>query len=72
MMGSDIGHWDVPEFDSPLAEAYELIERDILDPDGFRQFVFANAVQFYGALNPEFFAGTSVKREASDELALTP
>jgi predicted TIM-barrel fold metal-dependent hydrolase len=72
MMGSDIGHWDVPEFDSPLAEAYELVEREVLDSDGFRQFVFANAVQFYGALNPEFFAGTSVEREASDELALTP
>ena len=27
---SDLGHWDVPEFDEPLEEAYELVERKIL------------------------------------------
>jgi predicted TIM-barrel fold metal-dependent hydrolase len=69
MMGSDIGHWDVPEFDSPLAEAYELVEREILDLEAFREFVFANSVRFYGALNPDFFAGTTVEQEARAELA---
>jgi predicted TIM-barrel fold metal-dependent hydrolase len=69
MMGSDIGHWDVPEFDTPLAEAYELVEREILDPEAFRDFVFANSVRFYGALNSDFFAGTAVEDAARAELA---
>ena len=37
MMGSDIGHWDVPEFESPLAEAYELVEPGVLDASAFRE-----------------------------------
>ena len=40
IMGSDIGHWDVVDFTSPLAEAYELVERELLDADTFRDFVF--------------------------------
>jgi predicted TIM-barrel fold metal-dependent hydrolase len=62
---SDLGHWDVPEFDEPLEEAYELIEHGILDADQFRDFVFSNPVRFYGSLNPEFFAGTTIEREAA-------
>jgi predicted TIM-barrel fold metal-dependent hydrolase len=62
---SDLGHWDVPDFDEPLEEAYELVERDILDPDQFRDFVFANPVRFYGSLNPDFFTGTAIEKEAT-------
>ena len=39
---SDLGHWDVPEFDEPLEEAYELVERKILREDEFGDFVFTN------------------------------
>jgi hypothetical protein len=65
IMGSDIGHWDVPEFDSPLAEAYELVERGVLDADSFRDFVFTNPLRFYGSLNPQFFTGTVIEKEAT-------
>lgn len=65
---SDLGHWDVPEFDDPLAEAYELVERGLLDRDELRDFVFGNPVRFYGALNPQFFAGTVVEHEAAAEV----
>jgi predicted TIM-barrel fold metal-dependent hydrolase len=68
MMGSDIGHWDVPEFDSPLAEAYELVEHGILDVDSFRDFVFANPVRCYGGSNPRFFEGTVVEDETASVL----
>jgi predicted TIM-barrel fold metal-dependent hydrolase len=61
---SDLGHWDVPEFDEPLAEAYELVEREILTLDQLRDFVFANPVRFYGSLDAGFFAGTTVEAEA--------
>jgi len=66
---SDLGHWDVPEFDEPLGEAYELIEHGILDADAFREFVFANPVRFYGSLNPGFFNGTAIEKEAAAVLS---
>ena len=65
---SDLGHWDVPEFDEPLEEAYELLERGILDADQLRDFLFVNPVRFYGSLNPEFFAGTTVEQQSAEVL----
>jgi hypothetical protein len=65
---SDLGHWDVPEFDEPLEEASELVDHGILDADQLRDFLFTNPVHFYGALNPDFFAGTAIEREAADAL----
>jgi hypothetical protein len=65
ILGSDLGHWDVPDFDAPLEETYELLEDGILDADQFRDFVFANPVRFYSSLNPDFFAGTAVEKEAA-------
>ncbi len=62
---SDLGHWDVPEFDEPLEEAYELVERGIVDTDQLRDFVFRNPVRFYASLYPAFFAGTSVEAEVA-------
>jgi hypothetical protein len=64
-MGSDIGHWDVPEFDSPLAEAYELVDDGILDEAQLREFLFTNSVALYGASNPGFFTGTVIERETA-------
>jgi predicted TIM-barrel fold metal-dependent hydrolase len=65
IMGSDIGHWDVPEFTEPLTEAYELLEHGLIDADAFRAFVFENPVRLYGSLNPTFFAGTSIEGPAA-------
>lgn len=62
---SDLGHWDVPEFDQPVEEAFELVERGILDLDQLRQFLFDNPVRFYASLNPTFFSGTAIGREAA-------
>ena len=60
MFASDLGHWDVPDFDEPLEEAHELVERGILNPDSFREFVFTNPLRFYSSLDPTFFQGTTV------------
>jgi hypothetical protein len=57
---SDLGHWDVPDFDEPLEEAFELVERGILDADQLREFAFVNPIRFYASLNPSFFAETAV------------
>jgi len=61
IFSSDIGHWDVPDMLEVLEEAYELVERDLLDADDFREFVFSNAAGFYGEPNPKFFEGTAVE-----------
>lgn len=63
-VGSDIGHWDVPNFDHPLQEAYEQIEHSLLTPEHFRAFTFDNAVRFYGGEKPGFFEGTVVESAA--------
>jgi predicted TIM-barrel fold metal-dependent hydrolase len=65
MFGSDLGHWDVPDFSIPLEEAHELVDDGLLDEEQFRAFVFENPVRFYGSLDPDFFAGTSVDRHAA-------
>ena len=54
-MGSDIGHWDVPRFDEPLEEAYEMLERGILDEEALRDFLFTYPVRFLTEANPDFF-----------------
>jgi predicted TIM-barrel fold metal-dependent hydrolase len=63
IMGSDVGHWDVTHFESPLAEAWELVEKGILDTDDFREFVFTNSVRLYGDPSGQFFHGTAVEGE---------
>ncbi len=67
---SDLGHWDVPRFDQPLEEAFELVERGILDADQLRDFVFINPLRFYASLNPEFFTQTAIEKEAAEALML--
>jgi hypothetical protein len=41
----------------------------LLDDGDFRDFTFANAVRFWGEVNPDFFKGTAVERQAAEVLA---
>jgi hypothetical protein len=66
---SDIGHFDVPDMTGVVPEAYELVEHGLLDGDEFRDFMFANAVRFWGRVNPDFFKGTVVESQAAEALA---
>ena len=61
MISSDIGHWDVPQADRVLCEAYELVENGLIGEQDFRDFVFANPARLHTGMNPAFFAGTSVE-----------
>jgi hypothetical protein len=45
------------------AEAYELVEHGLITDDDFRDFVFANPVRYFTALNRDFFKGTSVEKD---------
>jgi hypothetical protein len=53
-----------------VPEAHELVEHGLLTDDDFRDFMFANAVRFWGEVNPEFFEGTVVENAAAHVLAL--
>jgi predicted TIM-barrel fold metal-dependent hydrolase len=67
--GSDLGHWDLPDMRDAAAEAYELVEKDVISEENFRDFVFVNPVKFVTALNPDFFKGTVVEHAVNKLLA---
>jgi predicted TIM-barrel fold metal-dependent hydrolase len=65
IFGSDISHWDVPDVSAVLCEAYELVERQLITEDDFREFTFSNAARLYAGANPEFFKDTPVEKEVA-------
>ena len=69
LFSSDIGHFDVPDMTDVVPEAYELVEHELLTVDDFRDFMFTNAVRFWGEVNPDFFKGTAVEKTAAEALA---
>ena len=69
IFSSDIGHFDVPDMTDVVPEAYELVEHGLLDDGDFRDFMFSNAVRFWGEVNPDFFKGTVVEKAAAEVLA---
>jgi hypothetical protein len=69
IFSSDIGHFDVPDMTEVVPEAYELVEHELIDDSDFRDFMFANAVRFWGEVNPDFFKGTVVEKPAAEVLA---
>src|SRR5215207_4580832 len=68
---SDIGHFDVPDMNQVLPEAWELVEDGLITTDDFRDFTFTNAVKLWGTGNPRFFEGTSVAKDAAEVLKST-
>lgn len=68
VIDSDIGHFDVIDTPQVLAEAYELVEDDLLTEDDFRDFVFGNAVRLWAGTNPDFFTGTAIEQQAAGYL----
>jgi len=69
LFSSDIGHFDVPDMAEVVPEAWELVEHGLIGEDDFRDFMFTNAVRFWGEVNPEFFRGTVVEKAAAQVLA---
>jgi len=68
MLGSDIGHWDVPDMRDVLPEAYELVAQGLLSLAQFRAFSCDNAIRLHGGMNLHFFDGTRVEAYARDLL----
>ena len=65
IFSSDIGHWDVPDMTTVLAEAYELVEHGLLNEGDFRAFTFAHAARLHAGMNPAFFKGTVVEADVA-------
>jgi predicted TIM-barrel fold metal-dependent hydrolase len=68
MIGSDISHWDVVDVTEPVEEAYEMVEHGRITPDNFRDFTFTNPVTLHAGMNPRFFEGTVVEKQAAELL----
>jgi hypothetical protein len=68
IFSSDIGHWDVPDMTEVLEEAYELVERELIDESDFRDFAFAYPAMLHAGMNPDFFKGTVVEQDVAQLL----
>jgi predicted TIM-barrel fold metal-dependent hydrolase len=67
LLGSDIGHWDVPDVADVLVEAWELVEDGLVSEEDFRRFTFASPVAFWCAGNPGFFEGSGIAEAVRKE-----
>ena len=65
MFGSDVGHFDVPDMTQVLAEAFDLVEHELISQDDFRDFTFTNVVELHASMNPNFFKGTVVEHDVA-------
>jgi hypothetical protein len=52
-----------------VEEAWEMVDRDLITADDFRDFVFTNPVRLYTGGNPGFFDGTTVEAAVRDFIA---
>ena len=68
-LGSDIGHFDVTDMASVIAEAHELVDDGLMSEADFRDYSFANTVRLLGGMSPAFFEGTAVEAEAAAVLS---
>ena len=69
MFSSDIGHWDVPDMNGVLEEAYELCEEGLFSEADFRDFAFTHPAMLHAGVNPDFFKGTAVEDDVAQLLA---
>jgi predicted TIM-barrel fold metal-dependent hydrolase len=61
VFSSDLSHWDVPDMGDVVAEAFELVEDEVLTERDFREFVFENPARMLLGQNPDIFVGTAVE-----------
>ena len=64
IFSSDMGHWDAPDMEGIVPEAWELVDDGLVGPDDFHAFVLGNPVRLFGGSDPSFFEGTAVAAEA--------
>jgi hypothetical protein len=70
VFSSDIGHFDVLDMTTVLHEAWELVERGLIDEEQFKEFTFTNAARLHTGTNPAFFEGTVVEAAVAAEIGV--
>jgi hypothetical protein len=70
VFSSDFTHFDVPDFEEVIPEAFEMVERGFVTDQDFREFTFTNAARLHTRTNPDFFKGTAIERAVQEELKL--
>jgi hypothetical protein len=70
VFSSDFTHFDVPDFEDVIPEAFEAVERGYMTEQDFREFTFTNAALLHTRNNPGFFKGTRSSRKWRRELGL--
>jgi predicted TIM-barrel fold metal-dependent hydrolase len=68
-LGSDSGHWDVPDITAVVANSYSFVERDIITEEDLQYFLSTHPLELYTSLNRDFFKGTAVEKTAQEYLA---
>jgi predicted TIM-barrel fold metal-dependent hydrolase len=66
--GSDLGHYDLTDMRDAAVEAYEGVEHGFMTEEDFRDFVFVNPIKLHAGMNPDFFKGTVLEKEAEKVL----
>jgi predicted TIM-barrel fold metal-dependent hydrolase len=68
ILGSDISHFDVPDFDAVLGDAFSLVQKEVITADQFKKFTFNNIAELVLRANPTFFEGTALENEVKGVL----
>ena len=68
MLGSDISHFDVPDFGHVVPETVELLEDGRLTAADFRSFACDHVIELFTRTNPRFFDGTTVEAYAAERV----
>ncbi len=68
-LGSDSGHWDVPDITAVTSNAYSMVERGILTEEDLRYFLSIHPLELYTSLNRDFFKDTAIEKQAEEYLA---
>jgi predicted TIM-barrel fold metal-dependent hydrolase len=68
-LGSDSGHWDVPDITAVTSNAYSFVENGILTEEDLRYFLSIHPLELYTSLDRDFFKGTAVEKGAEEYLA---
>ena len=67
-LGSDSGHWDVPDITAVTANTYSMVEREIITEEDLHYFLSIHPLELYTSLNRDFFKGTAVEKAADEYL----
>jgi predicted TIM-barrel fold metal-dependent hydrolase len=67
VFSSDFTHFDVPDFNDVIPEAFELVEKGFVTEQDFREFTFTNAALLHTRNNPHFFKGTVVEQAVAND-----